>query len=84
MDASRLSERERDKSRLFLRYDKERLTRKFEEALQEDQELISRPIKRLQVPDSEIDKLKEEVYRRIEDIRHKTSAPKKRIERPST
>ena len=33
LDASRLSERERDKSRLFLRYDKERLTRKFEEAL---------------------------------------------------
>ena len=64
-----LSDREKDKIRLFERYDKEAAVRAIEEVLGESSKSITRPIRGTGIPKFLIDDLKEEAYCRIETIR---------------
>ena len=64
-----LSDREKDKIRMFENYDKEAATRAFDEVTGDDTKFLDRPIRRNGIPKYTIDEMKEEAYCRIEDIR---------------
>ena len=64
-----LSDREKDKIRLFEQYDKESAVRAIEEVLGEKSKFITRPIRRTGISKFQIEDLKEEAYCRIEKLR---------------
>ena len=64
-----LSDREKDKIRLFETYDKEAAVRAIQEVLGDKSKYITRPIRRAGMPKFTIDELKEDAYCKIEDIR---------------
>ena len=69
LNFSGLSEREKDKMRLFEKYDVERREREFQEVLGVQTKYIMRPIKRNALPRFRIEEFKEEAYCKIEQLR---------------
>ena len=61
-----LTEREKEKQKMFMTYDVERKERELKESLGSVGKYISRPIMRLGVSRYQIDEFKEEAYKRIE------------------
>lgn len=66
-----MTEREKDKARLFYQYDFDKREREFQEVLGADEFFINRPIKRSMVSKGRVDDFKEEVYSKIVQIRNR-------------